>query len=98
MTEREKILARVREALKVVAPLPGSHESSAGVSPAKTNAAGTAALSSTRQWLPKVGESFEEQLALFAKNAAELKADFQLLNSADETRQALLRLRDSENW
>jgi L-lactate dehydrogenase complex protein LldG len=51
-----------------------------------------------RQWLPKAGETFEEQLELFSKNAAELKADFQLFNSADEMRQALVRLRDSENW
>jgi L-lactate dehydrogenase complex protein LldG len=91
MTEREKILARVREALKVAAPLPGSHGETHLPASVKT-------ISPARQWLPKVGESFDEQLALFAKNAAELKADFQLVNSVDEARQALLRLRDSENW
>ena len=91
MTEREKILARVREALKVAAPLPGSHGETHLATSAKT-------ISTARQWLPKVGESFDEQLALFAKNAAELKADFQLLNSADEMRLALVRLRDSEKW
>jgi L-lactate dehydrogenase complex protein LldG len=92
MTEREKILARVREALKTTAPLPGSHGETHLPASAKSTASGA------RQWLPKVGENFEEQLALFAKNAAELKADFQLLNSVDEVRKALLRLRDSENW
>ena len=62
MTEREKILARVREALKVTAPLPGSHGETHLPTSAKT-------VSIPRQWLPKVGESFEEQLALFQKNA-----------------------------
>jgi L-lactate dehydrogenase complex protein LldG len=98
MTEREKILTRVREALKVAAPLPGSHESSAGISPAKTDAAETAALRSARQWLPKVGETFEEQLALFAKNAVELKADFQLLASREELKAALAKISLAENW
>jgi L-lactate dehydrogenase complex protein LldG len=91
MTEREKILARVREALKVPAPLPGSHGETHLPASAKTN-------STARQWLPKVGESFDEKLALFQKNAAELKTDFQLLNSVDEARRALLRLSESENW
>ena len=66
-----------------IAPLPASAQSSAA---------------DARQWLPKVGESFSEQLALFARNAAELKADFQLLNSAEEMRQSLVRLRDAEGW
>ena len=92
MTEREKILARVREALKVPAHVPGAHGNAPLPAAAQSSAAGA------RQWLPKVGESFAEQLALFQANAAELKADFQLLNSAEEMRQALVRLRDAEGW
>jgi|ERR1035438_4836971 hypothetical protein len=92
MTEREKILGRVREALKTPAAMPGSHESRAVVPPAKLNAAWTAALPLARQWLPEVGESFEEQLALFQKNAAELKADFQLLASRDELKTAIAKI------
>jgi L-lactate dehydrogenase complex protein LldG len=91
MTEREKILARVREALKTPAPLPGSHGETHSPASAKN-------ISTARQWLPKVGESFDEQLALFQKNAAELKADFQLLNSVDELRATLVALRDKEKW
>jgi L-lactate dehydrogenase complex protein LldG len=98
MTERDKILTRVREALKVAAPLPGLCKSGAGILPAKTNAIGTPALPSARQWLPKVGESFDEQLALFQKNAAELKADFQLLASRDELKAALAKIAATENW
>jgi L-lactate dehydrogenase complex protein LldG len=92
MTEREKILARVREALKVPAHIPGEHGDAPQPALAHSSATGA------RQWLPKVGESFEEQLALFNRNAAELSADFQLHNSAGEMRQALVRLRDAEGW
>jgi L-lactate dehydrogenase complex protein LldG len=98
MTEREKILARMREALKTPAAMPGSHERSAGVLPAKTNAAGAAALFPARQWLPKVGQSFDEQLALFQNNAAELKADFQLFASLDELKTAIIKVSAAENW
>jgi L-lactate dehydrogenase complex protein LldG len=92
MTEREKIFGRIREALKTRAPLPGSHGEF------QEPASGQPQGSTAKQWLPKVGDSVEEQLTLFAKNAAELKADFQLLSSAEETRQALAKLRASENW
>jgi L-lactate dehydrogenase complex protein LldG len=89
MTQRQKILGRIREALKVTAPLPGSHGDVR--SP-------VAAHSTARQWLPPVSDSPHDQLALFAKNAAGLKADFQLLSSADEARHALASLRDAEGW
>lgn len=88
MSEREKILARVREALKAPAPQPGGHKPTSA----------QAANSTPRQWLPKVGESFDEQLTLFTKNAAGLKANFQLFQTAEEMRQALVRLRDAEGW
>jgi len=91
MNEREKILARVREALKTPAPLPGSHGETHLPVFEKT-------VSTPRQWLPKVGETFEEQLALFAKNAAELKADFQLLASRDELKTALAKISSTEDW
>jgi L-lactate dehydrogenase complex protein LldG len=88
MSERNNILGRIREALQDRAPRPGLAAS-----------APVPAIASTpRQLLPKVGESFDEQLALFAKNAAGLRADFQLFNSADEMRQALVRLHDAEGW
>lgn len=88
MSEREKILGRIREALKVEAPVPGAHGQGHFA----------AAPSTPRQWLPAVGNSSEEQFALFAKNSADLKTNFQLLNSADEARSAMVALRDSESW
>lgn len=92
MNERENILGRVREALKASAPLPGSH----GGTSVRASAGPPA--SRAREWLPSVGASVAEQFDLFAKNAAELKADFQILASCDELPAALVKLRDAENW
>ena len=92
MSEKEQILARIREALRVSAPVPGRH-GEPSQHPARLASAGT-----MRQWLPAVGTTFEERLALFRKNALELKADFQLLNRRDEFSTVLPRLRDAENW
>ncbi len=92
MNEREKILARVREALKVPAHVPGAHGNAPLLASAQSSAAGA------RKWLPKVGESFAEQLALFQANAAELKANFQLFASRDELKTALAKISAAENW
>lgn len=93
MTEREKIFGRIREALTVVAPVPGhhghakvpEHPSSPMPSPA-------------RQWLPPVGDSFADQLACFRANAVNLKADFQVVSDRDELAKRLAELRDREGW
>ena len=92
MSEREKILGRIREALKISAPLPGSH----GEVAAHTHAGSPA--SHAREWLPSVGASVEEQFDLFAKNAADLKADFQLLASREELPAALKKIAADEKW
>jgi L-lactate dehydrogenase complex protein LldG len=92
MTERENILGRIREALKVEAHVPGVHGDGKSQLPFDPK------ISTPRKWLPLVGKTIDEQLALFAKNSAELKTDFQLLNSADEARAAIVALRDRENW
>ena len=92
MSERENILGRIREALKVAAPLPGSHGDMS------VHAATEPPTNQARDWLPLVGASVEEQFALFAKNAADLKADFQLFASREELKAALLKLRDAEKW
>ena len=92
LSEREKILGRIREALKVSAPLPGSH----GEVAAHTHAESPA--SHAREWLPSVGVSAAEQFDLFAKNAADLKADFQLLTSREELPAALKKIAAAEKW
>jgi len=92
MSEREKILGRIREALQVHAPLPGSH----GTTPVRSIAEPPA--SHARAWLPAVGASVEEQFALFARNAADLKADFQLLANREALPAVLRSLAQAEQW
>lgn len=85
MTEKENILARIREALTVASPAHGGPT------------LGTRNISA-RAWLPAVGESFESRLALFDKNSADLKTAFHLVNNQDELAKSLLTLRDAEGW
>lgn len=93
MTEREKILGRIREALTVQAPVPGHHHHG---KPAPGQSMPPSA--QARQWLPPVGDSVEAQLAAFRANAMALKAEFFLVNSRDELSKLLLELRDVEGW
>jgi L-lactate dehydrogenase complex protein LldG len=83
MSERENILARVREALQN--PAPARHES-----PARTG--------TPRQWLPKAGATFDERLTLFQANAAELKADFHLFADHTELNLRIRSLQEAEGW
>lgn len=96
MSERENILGRIREALQVPAPMPGTaghHHDAGPASPSPTSPVARA-----REWLPRVGPTPAEQLALFAQNAADLKADFQTPANREELATALARLRDVEGW
>jgi L-lactate dehydrogenase complex protein LldG len=92
MSERENILGRIREALQNPAPRPGSHRGSGTPPPTKPSLVGA------RDWLPAVGETPEEQFALFAKNCADLKADFLQLAGWDELQAALAKLREAGQW
>ena len=103
MTEKEKILGRIREALKVSAPKPGTHDhgSIPHPSPALQHGGPVASpdpRTTIRQWLPLVGETFEEQVAAFRNCSLELKTDFRLLGSQTELEKTLLTLRDEEQW
>ncbi len=93
MSERDNVLGRIREALRTKAPTPGEHSPGFAKSPPAPGAPPAA-----RQWLPKVGETFDEQLVAFRKNALDLKADFHLLESMAELAGLLLALRDAESW
>jgi L-lactate dehydrogenase complex protein LldG len=89
MTNREIILSRIREGLKVAASHPGL--------PATTmRPSGSSA--SPRQWLPPVGESLEEQIELFRRNAEQLKAEFRVCADADDARQYLQALAAAGGW
>ena len=56
------------------------------------------AADSFRQWLPPVGPSLEEQIALFAQNSTTLKTDFRVVASADEAAQQLATLAAENKW
>ncbi len=92
MSERDSIIARIREALKVPASAPGSH----GEPSHQPAAAATAA--DQRRVLPAVEESFDQRVALFAKNSAELRSDFKPVNGLAELAAELKKLREAEGW
>jgi len=92
MSEQAKIFARIQEALKRPAPFPGSASSASHV------LSGLPSSGTLRAWLPPVGETFEERLALFCKNAADLKTEFHLANSWAEASATLSKLREIEDW
>lgn len=48
--------------------------------------------------LPKCGATFEENVALFKKNADELKADFYVVKSLDEIAENLRKIAESDGW
>jgi L-lactate dehydrogenase complex protein LldG len=96
MNERDNILGRIREALKLHAPFPGHGPAPNAAPSVKTDL--TFSNSQARQWLPAVGHTLEQRLRLFAKTAADLKAEFHLLNSLDEISVSLCALRDAERW
>jgi len=92
MSERENIIARMREALSVSAPWPGQDHGKGREMPIQSS------IADQREVLPAVGESFEEQLTLFRANAAELRADFRLLNDVNALAAELKGLRAAEGW
>ena len=90
MTERENILGRVREALKIKTLRPAMPD---GDDPLPEPP-----VAGAHHWLPPVGHDFKDWVERFSKNAVDLKFEFHLMSSSDEMRQMLLRLRDAEGW
>jgi len=91
MSQRD-ILARIREALAVSAPVPGNGHGTIGQTPVAPSP------DDQRRVLPAVGPSFDQHLALFRKNAAELRADFRLLEDRDQLAAELKKLCAAEGW
>jgi L-lactate dehydrogenase complex protein LldG len=84
MSERENIFTRIREALSMEAH---AHHGT-----------GLPTTADHRRVMPPVGATAEEQFALFAKNATDLKASFRMLRDASELTAALRAMRDTEGW
>ncbi len=90
MSAKNEIIARIREALRFEAPVPGHHGDHAPAHPHQPD--------KFSQWLPAVSEDLGEQLALFAKNSDELKTEFHLLATRDELPAKLRALSEQSAW
>ena len=92
--QRVEVFARIREALRQPAPhrhaehLPGDEPSHEGAPQSDD----------FRAWLPTVGPSLEEQISLFAQNAAQLKADFRQVASLEAAASLLALLTRETSW
>jgi L-lactate dehydrogenase complex protein LldG len=97
-TERDRILTRIREALRVPAARPGhhGHEHSPAVEGPVSTA--VAAKHEVGEWLPLVGPTEENRLLLFAKQSLELKTEFHLLNTRDEMVARVREIAAAEAW
>jgi L-lactate dehydrogenase complex protein LldG len=84
MSERENIFARIREALSIEAHPHGS--------------VGLPTPADHRRVMPATGATIEEQVALFAKNAADLRADFKQVSGPDGAREQLNALAQAGKW
>ncbi len=95
MSERANILARIREGLTVPAPVPGAHDLH-GHEHAPNPAPIVPGM--IMKWLPAVGPTVGDQIALFTKNSVELRSEFQLFENTAELHAALRQLAQTENW
>ncbi|MCE9631745.1 MAG: lactate utilization protein [Planctomycetia bacterium] len=77
-TARDTILARVREALRVPAPLPHMKSHAAvAAAPAGPDSLTILPVEVARPWLPDGGETAEERLAILTENLGKLRAEVQ---------------------
>jgi L-lactate dehydrogenase complex protein LldG len=88
--DRAAIFARIREALKE--PAPHHHESHAPL------AAGASVTAPFREWLPQVGPTIEDRIALFAKLSEVLKTEFVVCASMKGATKQLARLVQENGW
>jgi L-lactate dehydrogenase complex protein LldG len=87
--EREKILGRIREALAV--PAPRHHET-------QKPAAASAATASFREWLPAVGATVEERVALFGRQSELLRTDFRRCTDLGDAAAQIAGLAQEHGW
>jgi len=86
--DRELILGRIAEALRV--PAPRHHESHG-------NAAAGASVA-FREWLPPVGEEKQDQVGLFARLSETLRTEFRECATAEEAASQIATLAQDGNW
>jgi L-lactate dehydrogenase complex protein LldG len=96
--QREAVFARIREALRRPAPhrRDGHVDYAIAAQPAVDRPPPSS--DAFRAWLPAVGAGLDDQIALFAQNAAQLKADFRPVASPGEAARQLAALAGESNW
>lgn len=96
--QREAVFVRIREALQ--RPAPHRHDGHVDYDMSGHSGVETPPPESDafRAWLPSVGPSIDDQITLFAQNAAQLKADFRPVASLDEAARQLAALASENGW
>lgn len=87
--DRELILAKIREALREPAPLKHPAERSAGGEPTTAH---------FREWLPPVGSSADESLALFTRLSETLRSELHLCENAQAAASQLNQIAAEAGW
>jgi L-lactate dehydrogenase complex protein LldG len=96
---REAIFARIREALRAIAPEPFAHGCGTGRAARAPLPAGmTPASDEARAWLPHVGETPSEWRVALERNLAGLRADFVALSDPADLAVQLARIAADERW
>lgn len=99
--EKEKIFRRIREALAIPAPHPSENSgqifSYHGGHPCDASPP-QGPEESIARWLPPVGEGFDAQADLFARNSAQLKSTFHLLENEAAAALNLAEMARAEGW
>ena len=105
MSSREAILTRIREALRVAAPRPGHQHGElkgehGGLKVVREDGATVTQPASPafEQWLPPVGPTHEEQMALFCRNADDLRAEVHLCDDEAAMAAMLCQLARENGW
>jgi L-lactate dehydrogenase complex protein LldG len=88
--DRAAIFARIREALKE--PAPHHHETHAPV------AANSPVTAPFREWLPQVGPTIDDRIALFAKLSEMLKTEFIVCANIKAAAKHVARLAQENRW
>jgi L-lactate dehydrogenase complex protein LldG len=89
MSEREQIIGRIREALRLEAHRPGH---------AQTSNDGTRADATPRKWLPIVPGDYKGQVELFSKNCDDLKTRFLRVAALSDIVEKLSEWKNAEAW
>ncbi len=96
MNGREQMLSRVRRALQV--PAPKRHAPAQSPTTERFARELPVIRQEAREWLPPVGETWQEQADLFAAQCADLRAEFFLCRDAAERQERLAALSGECGW